>query len=602
MSEIWNLLRSAASTAIEVTRGGTLKGPIFEDVSELTSSSKGAVINESRCFCVQSIDAEKCTRIISKWLYLVSKGEEFTYEERRAVFYSATRLFESNCDHLKRMLHLFIRNLALDRSDSFVITSTLTKYAADASEYVRANAIRTLTRIHELQSKDQLEKYIKTGLVSNNTWVVSTSLLAGLYLMKACPEMVRRWSSEVSECISRKDTTDSMVQFHALALLYELKKSDRLALHRVIASLCQRAYTTEYAECLLIRYAVRLLAHPGDSPLDQSLLDYLEMALVHDSETVRFEAAKALVWLVMSSRKFDESSLSIDPALTVLNALSSSHKDVVRFAAIRVIYSISQKRPHLLSAHCDSIIEPLVSDSCKAVAVLALVCLLKASADHDIDKRLRQIATLTADASEMHRSEIVQGVHQMCMKHPNKAPAVIDYLAKSLRDEGGKQSKSQTVTVMCHMAREGDEKLHQSVLGHLCEFIEDCEYHNVCCDILAFFAVEVPKSQSPGGYLRYIYNRVTLVSRRAASTYLSGVILATFCIPPLHNALQENANVRAAAVDSLTRIALAVPKVKEDVLQILRRYVRKVCDTDAWQLDMHTHKKYVLCRLQQFID
>ena len=42
------------------------------------------------------------------------------------------------------------------------------------------------------------------------------------------------------------------VQFHALALLYELKKGDRLALHKVVTSMARNSLKSPMAECLLV--------------------------------------------------------------------------------------------------------------------------------------------------------------------------------------------------------------------------------------------------------------------------------------------------------------------------------------------------------------
>jgi coatomer protein complex subunit gamma len=42
------------------------------------------------------------------------------------------------------------------------------------------------------------------------------------------------------------------VQFHALALLYELKKGDRLALHKVVPSMARNSLKSPMAECLLV--------------------------------------------------------------------------------------------------------------------------------------------------------------------------------------------------------------------------------------------------------------------------------------------------------------------------------------------------------------
>ncbi len=65
-------------------------------------------------------------------------------------------------------------------------------------------------------------------------------------------------------------------------------------------------------------------------------------------------------------------------------------------------------------------------------------------------------------------------------------------------------------------------------LGHLCEFIEDCEFTKLSVRILHLLGLEGPMTPNPTKYIRYIYNRVVL----------------------------ENAIVRAAAVTSLAKFGV----------------------------------------------
>ena len=60
-------------------------------------------------------------------------------------------------------------------------------------------------------------------------------------------EVVRRWVNEIQEATSSKH---AMVQFHALALLYELKKNDRLALHKVFSAVLGRKQGDYWIKCL----------------------------------------------------------------------------------------------------------------------------------------------------------------------------------------------------------------------------------------------------------------------------------------------------------------------------------------------------------------
>jgi len=110
-------------------------------------------------------------------------------------------------------------------------------------------------------------------------------------------------------------------------------------------------------------------------------------------------------------------------------------------------------------------------------------------------------------------------------------------------------------------------------LGHLCEFIEDCEFTKLAVRILHLLGTEGPTTATPNKYIRYIYNRVIL----------------------------ENATVRAAAVSALGRFAVALPDLRPSISVLLDRCLDdsddEVRDRAAWYLrvlkDEALSKKYV---------
>ena len=70
---------------------------------------------------------------------------------------------------------------------------------------------------------------------------------------------------------------------------------------------------------------------------------------------------------------------------------------------------------------------------------------------------------------------------------------------------------------------------HLIGLGHLCEFIEDCEFTTLLTKVLYLLGEQGPKAQNPNKYIRFIYNRIIL----------------------------ESATVRASAISALAKYALA---------------------------------------------
>ena len=72
-------------------------------------------------------------------------------------------------------------------------------------------------------------------------------------------------------------------------MLYELKKTDRLALHKVVTSLAKTPMKNAEAETLLIRYAASaLMTRDRDPGIEKPLMAYIDSCLKnrHKAETV----------------------------------------------------------------------------------------------------------------------------------------------------------------------------------------------------------------------------------------------------------------------------------------------------------------------------
>jgi len=65
------------------------------------------------------------------------------------VFFGVTKLFQSNDASLRRMVYLFIKEVAdsCDPGDVIIVTSSLTKDMNSDTDIYRSNSIRVLARI-----------------------------------------------------------------------------------------------------------------------------------------------------------------------------------------------------------------------------------------------------------------------------------------------------------------------------------------------------------------------------------------------------------------------------------------------------------------------
>lgn len=504
------------------------------DYSPFLGIEKGAVLQEARVFNDPQLDPRRCAQVITKLLYLINQGETFTKVEATEVFFAVTKLFQSKDTGLRRMVYLIIKELSPSADEVIIVTSSLMKDMNSKTDMYRANAIRVLCRITDGTLLGQIERYLKQAIVDKNPVVASAALVSGIHLLQTTPDIVKRWSNEVQEAIQSRA---ALVQFHALALLHQIRQNDRLAVSKLVTSLTRGTVRSPLAQCLLIRYTSQVIreSNVNSQTGDRPFYDYLEGCLRHKAEMVIFEAARAITELNgVTSRE-------LTPAITVLQLFLSSSKPVLRFAAVRTLNKVAMTHP-LAVTNCNIDMESLISDQNRSIATLAITTLLKTGNESSVDRLMKQITNFMSDIADEFKIVVVEAIRSLCLKFPQKYRTLMNFLSNILREEGGFEYKKAIVDSILILIRDIPEA-KESGLSHLCEFIEDCEFTYLSTQILYFLGHEGPKTADPSKYIRYIYNRVIL----------------------------ENATVRASAVSALAKFGALVESLKPRIFVLLRR-------------------------------
>ncbi|GAA0144196.1 vesicle coat protein [Lithospermum erythrorhizon] len=495
---------------------------------------KGAVLQEARVFNDPQLDARRCSQVITKLLYLLNQGENFTKVEATEVFFSVTKLFQSKDIGLRRMVYLIIKEISPSADEVIIVTSSLMKDMNSRTDMYRANAIRVLCRITDGTLLTQIERYLKQAIVDKNPIVASAALVSGFHLLQTTPEIVKRWSNEVQEAVQSRA---ALVQFHALALLHQIRQNDRLAISKLVTSLTRGSVRSPLAQCLLVRYTSQVIRESSmnNQTGDRPFYDYLEGCLRHKAEMVIFEAARAITELNgVTSRE-------LTPAITVLQLFLSSSKPVLRFAAVRTLNKVAMSHPMAVT-NCNIDMESLISDQNRSIATLAITTLLKTGNESSVDRLMKQITNFMSDIADEFKIVVVEAIKSLCLKFPLKYRSLMNFLSNILREEGGFEYKKAIVDSIVILIRDIPDAKESGLL-HLCEFIEDCEFTYLSTQILHFLGNEGPKTGDPSKYIRYIYNRVIL----------------------------ENATVRAAAVSTLAKFGALVDSLKPRIFVLLRR-------------------------------
>ena len=480
------------------------------------------------------VDPRKCQQVITKLLYLLTQGENFTKAESSDVFFSVTKLFQHKDFHLRRMVYLCIKEFIPSSEEVIIITSSLMKDMNNPHDLFRANAIRVLCKIIDGQMLLQIERYLKQAIVDKSPVVAAAVLAGALQLAADNAEVVKRWNSEIQEALSSRHP---MVQFHAVALQHALRSKDRLAISKLVTQLTRGNVRSPYAQLLLVRYVAQVIAEtaPGSNGAPRPFYDYLESCLRHRSEIVIFEAARAI------ANMKDVSARELGPAITVLQLFLSSSKPVVRFAAVRTLNKVAMSHPTLV-ANCNIEMESLIADSNRSIATLAITTLLKTGNEGSIDRLMKQIGNFIGELADEFKMAVVEAIRTLCIKFPSKHRGMLNFLSMCLREDGGFVYKRSIVDAILAIIQHIPES-KDVALGQLSEFIEDCEFTFLSVEILHLLGEEGPKTKDPARHIRVIYNRVIL----------------------------ENATVRAAAISALARFALECESLRENIIVLLRR-------------------------------
>uniref|UniRef100_F1SPF9 Coatomer subunit gamma n=1 Tax=Sus scrofa TaxID=9823 RepID=F1SPF9_PIG len=424
---------------------------------------KSAVLQEARVFNETPVNPRKCAHILTKILYLINQGEHLGTTEATEAFFAMTKLFQSNDPTLRRMCYLTIKEMSCIAEDVIIVTSSLTKDMTGKEDNYRGPAVRALCQITDSTMLQAIERYMKQAIVDKVPSVSSSALVSSLHLLKCSFDVVKRWVNEAQEAAS---SDNIMVQYHALGLLYHVRKNDRLAVSKMISKFTRHGLKSPFAYCMMIRVASRQLEEE-DGSRDSPLFDFIESCL-------------PIVNLPGCSAK------ELAPAVSVLQLFCSSPKAALRYAAVRTLNKVAMKHPSAVTA-CNLDLENLVTDSNRSIATLAITTLLKTGSEGSIDRLMKQISSFMSEISDEFK------VHSSFERGHSR----------------DRQYKRAIVDCIISIIEENAES-KETGLSHLCEFIEDCEFTVLATRILHLLGQEGPKTNNPSKYIRFIYNRVVL--------------------------------------------------------------------------------------------
>ena len=361
-----------------------------------------------------------------------------------------------------------------------------------------------------------VEKFVKQSLIEGSSPLSSASLVSCIFWLfksESTPyhESTRRWISSVipADWVA----PEGMSRFHALALGYLLRQNDKGSLRKLLSmySPFMQISNSNPASMALVVLLIQICSHIGLS--EAEFLPSWKTLLTPTSgkEMIALEVCSLLV--NPSIKSSEENKIA---CVQLAIALLSSSSSIIRYSAMRILLTLATHRQDLLAKNQQDI-ELLIGDPNRSVAILAVTILLKIGNESSIDRVVPHLKASLSEMSEALKRSILDAMTALAIQFPAKASNIIGFFSSRLREEGDHSLKrslvwsiDEIITAIPSTAGEGSLQFIILVLSSLCEFIEDCEYSDVACDVLHIIGREGPKHPNPILILRHVFNRLLL--------------------------------------------------------------------------------------------
>ena len=355
-----------------------------------------------------------------------------------------------------------------------------------------------------------VERQMKQCLVDKDGAVQSAALVTCLHFNSINAETVKRWTPEIASTITSQSTP--IVQYHGTLMMYALKQGDKMALVKLVKDTLASPLAHLLTTTLVIKVYAQLLSM-GVAPF----ID-LRQFLRSRNESVILEAARVIVDCNCMNNANGNHAQDLPQAASALIGLMLGGKatNVTRFAVLKTISNLAMHHPSLVTPYNHDLEKLIQSNNVnKSVSTMAITTLLKTGTEASIDGLLGKIADhISGSVSDEFKVMVVKAVRALCLKFPSRHRPIIDFLGKSLRDEGGREYKEQVLDALIELA-EAIPACHDPVLGHFCEFIEDSpDYPDLTAEAVYFLGEQAGNPSTTHSTMnlivRCLYNRLIL--------------------------------------------------------------------------------------------
>lgn len=476
-------------------------------VSQYYSLTKQDVIIESSCFNDRNFSPRTCQQVLTKLIYLFDKGEKFTEDELSTLFFSITKLFQSEDNNLKRLLYLTIKYMK-DTPSICMITNCVTKDVSSTNPNIKANALRLLPLIIESQNPIQLERNLKLSLVNKSKVIVDAALIACTDIFRVMPDVIKKCSEEIMQILI--NSKESTLQYKSFILLQEIKTQDPISLIKLLQTAIDNKHNYSSITIMYIIRAVEVFVGTGinsENRLDQKsymmFIKFLRDCVDTDNALIKLEAAKVLTALDALDNK------TLQPVVEKLSNMLIEENTTIRYSVLKIFNNMI-KNPFRVSLFKNyDQIQELISNPNKNIMAMAVSVLVKVASPENLQELVDRVYGSLDDLPLSIQKSAIANCIDVVRKDSKSLDSILKFLWNCLKEKGGVDLKLAVIDIMRQIL-ELKLPCYTIILEYFAEYIEDSMDNRLTLAILDLMCIYLPKAENPKGYLKYLINRLTL--------------------------------------------------------------------------------------------
>ena len=366
------------------------------------------------------------------------------------------------------------------------------------------------------------------------------------------PDHIKKCVNDIQDLLLAKPAA---CHYHALNVLYSLKKADMLSFVKMLLLVITKNSSYSVLTTIqLIRYCKEVVESDLlDTNSERAIFNWLGKQL-NKNNTIVIEVAKTMV----AMKNISNSELAAVVSSLALYILSINSINV--FAALKIFDKLvaSPARASLITNISE--IEALLQSSNKAVKSLALSVLLKVCREDKVADLLDRTYDIFSELPDSIKIRVLQACDSLASKYPEKTKEVILFLWRCLRDRGELDFKLQAVKQITGLMKKKAE-FYDKVFDFLCEYIEDPFSPKLVYLILGVFSDQIQHCSEPRKHLRFILNRLHL----------------------------DEGKTRAAAISCLGEIGHKLPDLRSECASLVSSYIKDTDDEVRERAFFYTH-------------